>query len=321
MEEAAEWYAHLISGEEHEDDKARWEAWLATSPDHRQAWRYVEAVSQRVLAPLRDTADPRLTANNLHAANVRTSRRRRTLTNLALLAGSGLLGWAVWRHTPLDGFVVALAADHRTDTGEIREIALPDGSGVWLDTAGAFNEDYRPGLRRLRLVKGEILITTAPDAIRPFVVDTGQGRLRALGTRFTVRQEEGRSLLAVFHGAVEIRTGRSGKTGVVAAGRQACFTAEDIQPPVPADPAREAWSRGKLIALDLPLKDVIAELRRYTRRHIDVAPDVAERRVFGAFPLRDIDAALDLLAHAANLRVRRPLPWWATFEAAPNPDD
>jgi transmembrane sensor len=66
---------------------------------------------------------------------------------------------------------------------------------------------------------------------------------------------------------------------------------------------------------------VIAELRRYTRRHIDVAPDLAERRVFGAFPLRDVDAALDLLARAANLRVRRPLPWWATFEAAPGSGD
>jgi transmembrane sensor len=321
MEGAAEWYALLISGEEcGDDDKARWRAWLAADPDHRRAWRYVEAVSQRVLAPLRDTADPRLTADRLHAANLRTLQRRRLLASLALLVSSGLLGWPVWRRTSLGEFAATFAADHRTDTGEIREVALPDGSGVWLDTASAFNEDYRADLRRLRLIEGEILVTTALDAIRPFIVDTGQGRLRALGTRFAIRQEDGRSFLAVYQGAVEIRTGWSGKTSVVTAGRQVHFTAEDIQPLVPADPAREAWNRGKLIALDRPLEEVLAELRRYTHRHIDAAPDVAQKRVFGTFPLRDVDAALDLLARAANLRIHRPLPWWVTFEAAPDSD-
>jgi transmembrane sensor len=320
MEMAAEWYALLISGEECDDDRARWQAWLGADPDHRQAWRYVEAVSQRMLAPLQGTADPRLTADSLHAANLRTLRRRRVLASLALLASSGLLGGIAWRRTSLSEFAVALAADYCTGTGEIREVALPDGSGVWLNTASAFDEDYRADLRRLRLIEGEILVTTAPDATRPFVVDTGLGRLRALGTRFTIRQEDGRNLLAVYRGAVEIRTGRSGKTSVVAAGQQVRFTAEDIQPPAPADPAREAWSRGKLIALDLPLEEVIAELRRHTRRHIGVAPEVMQRRVFGTFPLHDVDAALDLLARAANLRVRHPLPWWATFEAAPDSD-
>ncbi|MDR2689381.1 MAG: FecR domain-containing protein [Azoarcus sp.] len=317
MEKVAEWYALLISGEECDDDRARWQAWLAADPDHRRAWKYVEAVSQRVLAPLQDTADPRLTTDKLHAANLRTLRRRRVLASLALFGSAGLLGGIGFRHSSPG---MALTADYRTGMGEIREAALPDGSSVWLNTASAFDVDYQADLRRLYLIEGEILVTTAPEATRPFVVDTAQGRLRALGTRFTVRQEDERSLLAVHHGAVEIRAARSGKTWVVAAGRQAWFTAADIQPPTAVDPAREAWSQGKLIALNLPLEKVVAELRRHTRQHIGVAPDVARRRVFGVFPLHDIDATLDLLAHAADLRVRRPLPWWATFEAAAEAD-
>ena len=320
MEEAAEWYALLISGEAGDDDRARWAAWLAASPDHTRAWRYVEAVSQRVLVPLQDTADPRLTADKLQAANVRTLRRRRALTNLALLASLGLSGWVGWRRASLGEFAMALAADHRTRTGEIREAVLPDGTRAWLDTASAFNLDYRIDLRRLQLVAGELLVTTAADMARPFVVDTAQGRLQALGTRFTVRQEDGRSLLAVFHGAVEIRTTHSRKRLVLAAGRQTRFTTEDILPPVSAGPAREAWSRGNLVALDLPLEDVVAELRRYTFQHLGVAPEVAQRRVFGAFPLHDVDAALNLLADAMHLRLRRPLPWWVTLEAAPEPE-
>ncbi|WZB74169.1 FecR domain-containing protein [Achromobacter insuavis] len=86
---------------------------------------------------------------------------------------------------------------------------LPDGSRVWLNTASAFNRDFQPGLRRLHLVAGEILIETGTDKDRPFVVDTAEGRLRALGTRFTVRQEADATLLAVYQGAVEIRTARN----------------------------------------------------------------------------------------------------------------
>jgi transmembrane sensor len=315
MEEAAEWYALLISGEGDDDgDRARWEAWLAANPDHRRAWRYVEAVSQRVLAPLQETADPRLTAENLHAANVRTLRRRRVLALLVLSAGAGLAGW---QSVSPGGLIVALTADYRSGTGEIREIGLPDGSRAWLNTDSAFNEDYQAGQRRLQLLEGEIFISTAADASRPFFVDTAQGRLRALGTRFTVRQEDGQSLLAVHHGAVEIRTAHSEKTRVLAAGEQTRFTAENILPPTPADPAREAWHRGNLLVPDLPLEEVVAELRRYTFRHIGVAPEIAQRRVFGTFPLRDVDAALELLADAVHLRIRRPLPWWTTLEAAP----
>ncbi|WP_454689847.1 FecR domain-containing protein [Achromobacter aloeverae] len=316
MEQAAEWYALLISGEDSAEDRSQWEAWLAASPDHRQAWSYVEAISQRVLAPLQDTAQPRHLADNLHAANVRTLQRRRVLAGIALLTGSGLLGWVGWRHTPLGGYVMAWAADYHTATGEIREVALPDGTHVWLNTASAFNKDYRADLRRLHLVEGEILIATAADAARPFVVDTTQGRLRALGTRFTVRQEEGQAFLAVYHGAVEIRTADSGASAVISAGQQARFTADAIQTPMPADPAREAWSRGELVVLDVPLAEVVKELNRYTRQHIGVDPTVAQRRIFGTFPLRDVDVALGLLADAAHLQIRRRMSWWITLEAA-----
>ncbi|MFT3805203.1 MAG: FecR family protein [Burkholderiaceae bacterium] len=316
MEQAAEWYALLISGDEDADDRARWEAWLAASPDHRKAWSYVEAVSRRVLAPLQETADPRRLTDGLQTAAIRTRQRRRLLAGIALFAGSGLLGWLSWRRAPLREYVMAWTADYRTATGEIREVALADGTRVWLDTASAFDQDYRANLRRLSLIGGEILVSTAAEAERPFVVDTGQGRLRALGTRFTVRQEDGRTLLAVYRGAVEIRTAGTGATAVIPAGQQTRFTAERIPSPTPADPAREAWSRGDLVVVDMPLIDVVDELSRYTRQHVGVDPAVARRRIFGTFPLRDVELTLSLLADAAQLRIRRTLPWWITLEAA-----
>lgn len=317
MEHAAQWYALLISGEAGAADQARWQAWLASHPHHRLAWQYVESVSQRVLAPLRSTPDPQLMAAKVSAVHARVQSRRRVLAGLGALAGTGLLGWAGWSHSPIAGIVTAWAADYRTGAGDIQEFRLADGSQVWLNTASALNADMRADLRKLALVAGEILVSTAQGDPRPFVVDTPQGTMRALGTRFTVRREPGRTFLAVYEGSVEIRTASTAATQTIPAGRQTRFDADGIMPPDSADAAREAWSRGELLAWDLSLADVVAELGRYHAGHISLAPDVAQRRVFGTFPLRDVDGALAMLAEVASLQVRRPLPWWISVDARP----
>jgi len=312
MEQAAEWYALLRSGEATEADRRGWQTWLDSHPDHCRAWSYVEAVS-RNFDPIHTTADPKLTADKLWAANTRVLQRRRVLTSIAGLAGTGLLGWLTWRHTPLPAMALAWAADHRTATGEMREVALPDGTRAWLNTATAFNEDYSASQRRLHLLHGEILIETAHDAQRPFYVDTAHGRLQALGTRFTVRLDEKETFLAVYEGAVEVRT-NAGASAVVRSGQQVHFTPDALGAPEPADVAREAWSRGMLVAHNIPLSEVVQELRRYRSGHLGVAPEVAGLRVFGNFPLHDTDETLALLSEALPVRIHRRMGWWVSIE-------
>ncbi len=312
LEEAAEWYAVLRSGHASAQDQSRWQAWLATSAEHQIAWRYVEDISRRFTA-LQETPDPLQTSSNLFQATVRIRQRRRTLTRLAILAGGGIAAGLAWRREWLPGPVLAWSADYRTTIGEQREIVLSDGSHLWLNTASAFNADYSPALRRIALVAGEIFIATAQDAGRPFVVDTAQGRMRALGTRFNVRQGDGQTWLAVYDGAVEI-TPKAGKPVVVQAGRQARFTAESSGPQGPTDPAREAWTQGLLVAQDIALRDVVSELRRYRNGHIGLADDVADLKVYGNFPIRDTEQTLTMLATVLPIQIHHTLPWWINIE-------
>ena len=215
LEQAAEWFALLLSGEATAADRRRWEAWLAESAEHRQAWSYVERISRR-FEPIKASPEPRIAASAYQQASNTLRQRRRLLLGIAALAGSGLLGWVAWRHTPLPGLTQSWMADYRTGTGEVREVVLADGTRTWLNAASAFNQDYRPDRRRLHLVAGEILIDTAADPLRrPFYVDTVQGCLQALGTRFTVRlEEDAHTYLAVYDGAVEVRT-EAGATAVI----------------------------------------------------------------------------------------------------------
>lgn len=314
MTEAAQWYALLISGEACPADRVRWQAWLTSHPEHRRAWTYVESVSQRVLAPLQETPDPPLLAAKIHDVHTRTRSRRRVLAGLGILAGVGLVGWASRPHTPIADALSAWMADYRTGTGDIREFKLADGSRIWLNAATAVNAEIQVRLRKLTLVAGEVLISTAQGDSRPFIVETPQGSLRALGTRFTVRRESGHTFLAVHDGSVEIRTADNATTRIIPIGQQVRFTPDRISNATPADPAREAWSRGELIAWDLSLASVVEELSRYHWGHISVASEVAQRRVFGTFPLRDVDGTLAMLAEAASLHIHKPLPWWISID-------
>lgn len=313
MEQAAEWYALLSSDEVTEADRANLTSWLVSSPEHRLAWSYVERVSRR-FEPMQSVSDPRRTADGLWEANSRVIKRRQVLGGLAALAGTGMLSWFTMRHTPLLLMAQAWQAEYRTATGESREVVLSDGTRVWLNTATAFNQNYNTAIRHLNLLTGEILIDTASDALRPFIVETPQGRLRALGTRFTVRLDDAETYLAVYDGMVEAQN-QSGEQRIVTSGEQLRFTPQTLNQSEPADPAREAWSRGMLVAQDIPLHAVVKELSRYRKGHLGVDPEVADLLVFGNFPLSNTDTTLEMLTNVLPIQIHYRLPWWVTIEA------
>lgn len=314
LEQAAQWYARLRDGSAGARDRAVWQTWLHAAEEHQAAWRYVEDIS-RGFEPLRNLPDSRPVAEALRTANERLHTRRRLLAGVALLAGGALFGTLGWRQALLPAGLLAWAADYRTGTGEQRELALADGTRLWLNTDSAIDVQFDAFERRIRLVTGEIFIDTATDASRPFLVDTAQGRLRPLGTRFNVRMEGGATRLAVFEGAVEIRTSAAGATRIVPTDRQTRFTGEHIAPVERADIAREAWTRGTLAIDDMPLGEVIRELRRYRKGHLGVADEIADLTVYGNFPIQDTDRVLSMLATALPIRIEQPLPWWTRVEA------
>lgn len=311
LEQAADWYVRLHDDAADSADWQQWRAWLDRSPRHQAAWGYIESVSQR-FAPLR-ASEPRAASAGLQAALA--PPRRRHLRTLALLSGGLLGGWLAWRHTPLRDELLALAADYRSAVGQVREWRLADGSALWLNTASAVDFDDGPDERRLTLLRGEILVN-AIGAARPFVVATPHGRLRTRAARFNLRLLADAARLAVFEGTVEIRSAARGDTLALSAGGQVSFSADGIGRPDLADPAAGAWTRGMLVANDMRLADLVAELARYRHGHLGVAPEVADLRVMGTYPLADADRTLQLLARALSLRVEQKLPWWTTLAPA-----
>lgn len=310
LREAAEWFAVLHSGDASDGERERWRAWLAADAANARVWERVEAISQP-FAQAAQAASAQALRDTL--AKAQGDGRRQALRVLGL-AGAAALAWLVQHELPWQGrwLEVAVArAGHRTAIGEQRRLRLPDGTQLALNTATAVDLDYGAALRRIVLHQGEILIDSAPDTdvpARALVVDTSSARLTALGTRFAVRGGARGGHVAVFEGTVRVAH-KGGASLDVPAGQQARFSAEGIAPEGRADVAREAWSRGQLVADDVSLAAFMAELSRYTAVSITVSPAVARLRLVGAYPIanpaRDVPVILAALEGALPVRVER----------------
>jgi len=311
--EAAHWYACLRDGTAGSEDRARWQAWLHADDAHQNAWRHIQDISCE-FEVLGGRPDARLAADAIGLAAGRMRSRRRVMAGLTTVASATLAGWLGWREALLPAGVMALGADHRTGTGELREIVLADGSRVWLNTGSAINVRFDASERVVSLVEGEIFIATAHDAARPFRVSTEHGRMQALGTRYNVRRGPDRTMLAVYEGAVEVRA-LGGSVRTLAAGQQARFDADGISEIEPAEQARAAWIDGTLVADNITLRQLLHELQRYRHGYLGVADEVADLRVYGSFPARDPDRVLRMLVSALPIRIEQPLPWWIGVEA------
>lgn len=302
-EAAAEWMLRQQSGDA---DAAGLQAWLAAHPEHQRAWRRIEKLRSDLRSLPPSVAKAALDRPHSLA-------RRRTLRQLVLLLTAGGAGFLSVRELPWQTWT----ADLRTGTGERREVRLPDGSSLQLNTASAVDVYFDAHLRRVYLREGEVVIRTAPDATlaRPFVVDTDQGGVRALGTRFTVRQKDAMTVVTVHEHAVEISLpGESPHR--LEAGHTVSFTAARIHEPTPADPNSHAWTRGLLYAERMTLGELTMELSRYRSGILRCDPAVAALEVSGSFPLEHTDDALALLERTLPVQVQRRTAWWVTLVPA-----
>ncbi|QGZ65692.1 DUF4880 domain-containing protein [Paraburkholderia acidisoli] len=313
-DEAAEWVTLLMSGEATDDDLRRLQAWRAASPDHERAWRHVEAVSGRLKVLETHAAYRSLSSHGELAA-----KGRRRVVSVLLWGGAIGAGgaWitrtATWQ---------SQLADYHTATGEQRAVALNDGSRILLDTGSAIDVRFDARRRVVRLIAGEMMVVTghalvdgAPDA-RPFIVETGEGQIRALGTRFTVRQNDDHTAVAVLESAVEIQPDDApGLRHVLHAGERTTFTRRAVAGVAPLAPQDSAWTRGQLVADEMRLRDFLDELARYRPGIVRCDPQVADLRFSGVFPLDDTDRILETLPTVLPVQVRQRTRYWVTVTA------
>jgi transmembrane sensor len=306
-EQAMHWHLELQERDVSEETLAAWMNWRQAHPVHERAWQRAEAFAQR----MSDIRSPNQRA--LAHATLRPSMSRRTvIKQLSVLLAAGAGAWSMKDASLLQD----LTADYHSRIGEQRRIALTDNTQVHLNTDSAINVAFERETRRIKLLRGEILITRdkMTDG-RPLSLETAEGRLEAALAKFSVRQRAGVTQVSVYEGAVALTTSAQASTSIpLKAGEQVSFAANGLISRQAITPASSAWSQGMLVAQGQPLKDFLDELGRYRRGHLACDPSLTNVRVSGTFPLANTERIIYAVADTLQLDVQQFTRYWVTLK-------
>ena len=175
--------------------------------------------------------------------------------------GPGVAQTAADRHSALAALVtprarptvpaaaVAVGDQVRTEAGQRRRVALPDGSIVYVNEETTIQV---LGDRKLKLERGDLFIEVAPKpnagAAATFTVETPKRSVSALGTKFAVQAADAGTGVVVTQGKVKV----SGVERVVAGGQQLKPGSSDVTA-APRSSHVLDWTRDLMAAAESPL--------------------------------------------------------------------
>jgi ferric-dicitrate binding protein FerR (iron transport regulator) len=297
-----------------EETRAAWHA--AETPSVDPAEWDTPAAWQRLSARAR--ARERSVTERSHLGVVRphrsvaATRRWRAPALAAAAVIVAVAGAMLWRRLsePATSVVATQPLrEVRTVAGQRAVLTLGDGSRVVLAPSSVLRYDstrFGVSSRELEL-EGEAHFTVAhmTDVSAPaFLVKTDRGVVRDIGTAFNVRafQSEHALQVVVSAGSVMLRE-RTLKRGDLA--RVDSAGVLDVRRGVNVD-RYMAWTEGRLVFDDTPLREVIPELERWYDLDITITDaSLGDRRFVATLREGAATSALELLAISLNLRIER----------------
>jgi len=294
---ASEWVAKIDRGLE-EDETIALEQWLGTDKRCRGALARAQAVWRNL-----DRAQVFRIAEEARRAPPMVKPRRLTAgaygaVLLAVIASVGI------------GFIHT--RNHLSTTvGEIRQVPLNDGSRVTLNTGSRIDVEYEAQVRIVRLESGEALFEVAKDPKRPFVVQAGNMRVRAVGTAFLVRRRSDDDVdVTVTTGTVDVWYETHRESAVrLKAGTATSLSGKTIAPPqdLTALQIERAidWKSGVVDLGGRTLGEAAAEINRYNKRSVVITDSrLAAQTLVGNVGTADPVAFAEAAAAMFDARVR-----------------
>ncbi|ANF85518.1 peptide ABC transporter substrate-binding protein [Pseudomonas antarctica] len=298
-DEAAQWFVRLQDAELSVEERQRFDAWRNECPEHQYEFDLLQGVwSATDLLP-----KARLQA--LCDEPVERPERRAILRyGIAASVVAAALGLGLF--SALD-HTKPYSAEFSTRLGEHRQVALPDGSMMDLNSRSVVAVHYEKGRRGVELKQGEAMFSVEHDTRRPFIVAAGAGQVTVTGTRFDVRRDDDQTRVVVEAGTVKVQGRSSDQIVTLTAGRGTHVDPRGQVAAAYAVNADEltAWRTGKLVFNNATLGEVVREVSRYREQPLRVnTAAVSNLRLTSVFKSSDTDALLKALPHILPVAVR-----------------
>ncbi len=313
-ERAARYLARRHEPQWTAQDQAELDAWLKESTAHEVAylrleygWQKTDRLAALRGASLAEDINPasRIAASARSGAQpLRASRGRSSfLWSGAAAAAVMLVCLGAWRGGLFDA---VRYAHYETEIGGHQTVPLADGSRIELNTNTQVRADFGDKARTVWVDRGEAYFDIAPDPARPFVVYAGERRVTVLGTKFAVRRDAGRVLVAVTEGRVQLETTAATEPPKIMKGGDKAIverTSTRIESVTAERVARElSWRQGMLSFDQTTLAAAAEEFNRYNRKKLRVTDTSAQVRIGGSFEAANLGAFVRLLQQGFGLR-------------------
>jgi len=195
----------------------------------------------------------------------------------------------------------------RVEVGQKANIQLPDGTHVWLNSAGsltctpAFNKK-----ERIVYLQGEAYFEVNKDKTRPFIVKANDISVEALGTKFDVKaySDDNYVMTTLLEGSVRVTS--ASRSEIMNPNEKLKFTKEDgkFDKSVLADVDKNvSWINNQLAFEQERLEDIAKVLERmYSVRILFASENLKDIRFSGTLKNNNLENVLQLITFVSPIR-------------------
>ena len=304
--EAMDWVVKQSSGKLDAEDQRAFEQWLNADRRHEGAFLRGKALWLRlddanVMSPLNSSADASAVKDpdNLPGIVAKKSLRLPRRMVLGGLAAAGVAALAFLKFYPKSGELL------ETGPHEFRKVLLPDQSVASLNSSSVVEVRMTDELRRIDVLAGEAWFDVTKNPARPFLVEAGRARVKAVGTSFSVKRVKDGVDVVVSEGVVDIWNDQAAAAKRRASAGDIAFVPSEPTPihilTSPKEVARKlAWRDGNIILDNEPLNEAVTAFNQANARQIIIIdPALNGARFYGVYQLdqpenfaRDVHALL-----------------------------
>lgn len=340
--EACAWIARLDASEPTEKMHDEFRLWMAKSPEHAAEIKRLSVLwgELNILTELAVPQEPL------------SVQKREKVTRFwpsaiagAVIAATVLLSVALlFNSAKLDGLYFNDGQTYITAVGEQRRITLDDGSTMLLNTNSEVEVRYDAEQRRIHLLSGQAHFDVQKDPVRPFLVYTSQGVVKAVGTAFSVYLKNDGIDVTVTEGTVEFDVAKHldntadaasmGKKNIVR-NNTGTVNSSEVEAGISNHVAvarvtagqratahgaiasietiekdrlerEQSWQEGVLRFSGEPLERIVTEISRYTQQTIIIEdPQLRTLRLGGVFKLGETEKLFSALESGFGVQIKR----------------
>jgi len=320
LEQAVDWMVTLQSGDVSSEEQQQFSAWLTSSINHNKAWHSIANSVATPVAALQDLPSeqgPFIERALLRDNSLNSDNRRDFLRNSLAFAGitfglTGLAGLS-HRYQPLTG----LTADLSTGTAERLTKKLDDSSELILNARTQVNLNVssvysiKPLItktyRTIDLREGEIQLMASQQP-QAFNIHCQHGHISVLTANNTshclVKINANSTFVLALAGELNIKN-QQGQSVKLNAGEAVSFNKQFIYQKQLGLSHKAQWSQGLYLAKNESLHSLMQALADYYPGFIRVSEKAKNIKIYGGYPLDDLDKTFATLAQTLPIKVRK----------------